>query len=748
MAKNFKKKSIGNKVFKNKDTKDKKKAFAIHEEAQQRKKKKEVKKAVEEEEEEEEEEEIMEEPEDVVEEENENEEEEEEEEENETGKAPLISDENKSWLKPVKKQKPSKDLLDDSEEDEEEEEEEEEGMMGDDFSGGDDDDDEEETEFERKSKKLAAKQKALEEDAEAELQMNINTNQERILFSKDGVNEEDVTIISQRIQEVVKVLSHWKEERDPAHSRKEYIAQLVADLAKYHSCSRWLVYKVLGLFPVTEAMEFLEASDTPRPITIRVNALKTKRRNLAQVLITRGMNLDPIKWSKVGLIIYDSQVPVGATPEYLAGYYMLQSPSSFLPVMALAPQPGEKVLDMCAAPGGKTTHLASLMRNSGTLIANDSNAERLKALVSNIHRMGVRNCIVSNYDGRAFPKVMAGFDRVLLDAPCSGLGVISRDPAIKANKSEEDIKLCAKTQKELILAAIDSLDAASKSGAILVYSTCSVTVEENEAVIDYALRNRDVKVLPSGLEFGVEGFVRWKTHRFHPSLVNARRYYPHTHNLDGFFVCKLQKLSDKRPNDFSAKVAEEAEADAKRAKKTKQQQQQQKKKPKKPVVVDEEEEEEEEEESSLIDNEAEESEGDDDEETVAAKEPPKKKAKKQAQAQKGKASGRKEKPKQEKLLPDMKMGDGDVEKYASDNEEEEENNNNNNDDGEAEAGVNAKKKKQEGKKMMKKTGYENTFGFDEKVNEAEKIKRKKMLAKRSKKRDRQRHQRDYVGKRK
>ncbi len=101
-------------------------------------------------------------------------------------------------------------------------------------------------------------------------------------------------------------------------------------------------------------------------MTIRTNTLKTRRRDLAQALINRGVNLDPIgEWSKVGLKIYDSQVPIGATPEYLAGHYMLQSASSFMPVIALAPQVNEKIIDMCASPGGKTTYVASLMKNTG-----------------------------------------------------------------------------------------------------------------------------------------------------------------------------------------------------------------------------------------------------------------------------------------------------------------------------------------------------------------------------------------------
>lgn len=125
---------------------------------------------------------------------------------------------------------------------------------------------------------------------------------------------------------------------------------------------------------------------------------------------------------------------LGATPEYLAGHYMLQAASSFLPVIALSPQPNERVLDMASAPGGKTTHIAALLQNTGIVFANDSNKSRTKSLTANVHRLGCKNVVVCSYDGREFPKVMGGFDRVLLDAPCSGTGVISKDQSVKVNK--------------------------------------------------------------------------------------------------------------------------------------------------------------------------------------------------------------------------------------------------------------------------------------------------------------------------
>uniref|UniRef100_A0A8C0D9E2 SAM-dependent MTase RsmB/NOP-type domain-containing protein n=1 Tax=Balaenoptera musculus TaxID=9771 RepID=A0A8C0D9E2_BALMU len=204
--------------------------------------------------------------------------------------------------------------------------------------------------------------------------------------------------------------------------------------------------------------------------------------------------------------------------------------------MALAPQEHERILDMCCAPGGKT-----LMKNTGVIVANDATPSGSGASWATCTGWASTNTVISHCDGRQFPKVVGGFDRVLLDAPCSGTGIISKDP------DEKDILRCAHLQKELLLSAIDSVSATSKTGGYLVYCTCSIMVEENEWVVDYALRKRNVRLVPTGLDFGQEGFTRFRERRFHPTLRSTRRVYPHTHNVDGFFIAKFKKFSNSIP---------------------------------------------------------------------------------------------------------------------------------------------------------------------------------------------------------
>lgn len=500
-----------------------------------------------------------------------------------------FTDDNKLWLKP-KSKKPALGDADDSDEneesgeDDEEVEEEADSDEGDEESDDDtckvgtlddmEDDDEEDDEYnasddsddeddnenpddgdddllpiEKANIKLKKKQQKEQKLADEELEMNM-TSQDVFSFPSETELEEPMSLqdVQQRIKDVVMVLSDFKQLREEGRSRCEYTDLLRKDLCTYYSYNDFLMERLMQLFPLSELLEFLEASEVQRPLTIRTNSLKTRRRDLAQALINRGVNLDPLgKWTKVGLVVYSSQVPIGATPEYLAGHYLIQGASSFLPVMALAPQENERILDMCSAPGGKSSHIASIMKNTGVLFANDANKDRINAIVGNFHRMGIINSVVCSYDGREFPNVMTGFDRVLLDAPCTGTGVVAKDPSVKTNKDQVDVQRCFTLQSQLILAAIDCVNAKSTTGGYIVYSTCSILPEENEWIINYALRKRNVKLVETGLEFGTEGFVNYRQHRFHPTMKLTRRFYPHTHNMDGFFVAKLKKFSNAIP---------------------------------------------------------------------------------------------------------------------------------------------------------------------------------------------------------
>jgi ribosomal RNA methyltransferase Nop2 len=405
-----------------------------------------------------------------------------------------FTDENASWLKPKAKGKAK--LL---------------GSSDDESAGSDGEEDL--LEIERESRLLDKQMEEEKDEAEEEYRRTIAENtsifrlptEEEIAGEQDGTRLVPPSELRERINDILVVLGDFKNNREAGRARTEYIAQLSSDMAEVFGYLPELVDYFLTMFNPSETLEFLEASDSPRPLVIRTNTLKCRRKDLAASLLKRGVTLDPLaNWSKVGLKITASPIPVGATPEYLSGQYMLQSAASFCPVLALNPSPGnEKVLDMSAAPGGKTSYLAQLMRNTGTIIANDLKPERQKATVANMHRLGVRNVITCCYDGRKLGKLWKNrFTKILLDAPCSGLGVISRDPSVKVQRTIKEVERCGVLQKELLLSAIDCLNYKGKDGGIMVYSTCSVSVAENEDVVNYLLKKRDVKLLNTGLDFG------------------------------------------------------------------------------------------------------------------------------------------------------------------------------------------------------------------------------------------------------
>jgi len=222
---------------------------------------------------------------------------------------------------------------------------------------------------------------------------------------------------------------------------------------------------------------------------IRVNTLKISKERLKKRLLEKGVKLSDIKFVKDGLFIESSKFSVGSTDEYLLGYYYIQGAASQIPSEMLNPKDTDLVLDCCAAPGGKSTQLSQIMKGKGVIVALDKKSQRLIALKNNIERMGCPNIITYNMDALDISKLSLKFDKILLDAPCSGN--FTQGIGWFAKRDIEGIKSNAENQKKLFQKCFDVL----KPGGVIVYSTCSLEPEENEENVEWFLKNYDIKLL-------------------------------------------------------------------------------------------------------------------------------------------------------------------------------------------------------------------------------------------------------------
>ncbi len=221
------------------------------------------------------------------------------------------------------------------------------------------------------------------------------------------------------------------------------------------------------------------------------------------------------------------------SPIFEEGYVYPQSFPAIVTSRVLDPQPGELIVDMCAAPGGKTTHISQLMKNEGKIIAADRSKRKIDVLRENIRKMGVRNVQVLHEDARRLPVLFPSLkaDRVLLDPPCTALGV---RPKLFENRNEKDIKNSASYQQSLLRAAAKIL----RKGGVLVYSTCTLSPEENERNIEYAVNNLGFEVAEQEYFYGFFG------EPFFPDYRRVQRFYPDSHDTPGFFIAKLVKVRD------------------------------------------------------------------------------------------------------------------------------------------------------------------------------------------------------------
>lgn len=271
--------------------------------------------------------------------------------------------------------------------------------------------------------------------------------------------------------------------------------------------------------------------------SLRVNTLRISEAEIISRLKVLGVKLTKIDYTTYGYY-YETTFSLGATPEYLQGYYYLQEAASQLPPKVLEPKQDEVVLDMCAAPGSKTTQIAQYMQNKGTLVALDADPRRLFALRNNLERCGVTNALLYKKDSRFVFDLGIQFDKVLLDAPCSGNYVIEEDFFIK--KSVDGIRERSRLQKELLKAAIRVL----KKGGTLVYSTCSLEPEENEFNVEWVLsKYPEMKLEDTGLSIGEEGLTEAFGKKLNPEVSKCRRFWPEKTGTEGFFIAKLVKKS-------------------------------------------------------------------------------------------------------------------------------------------------------------------------------------------------------------
>ena len=348
-----------------------------------------------------------------------------------------------------------------------------------------------------------------------------------------------------RIEHIYKIIENMNNDNF-FMSKKYYIKLLKKEICYLYSYNLEYVKCLFLLFPIREIAQFFIFSQKERPLSIRINSLKIEPASLKENLSTKGIKILLLRGQlcNIGMISGHNN-KIGNCSEYLGGYFTFQGISSVFPVISISPEKNDKILDLTAAPGGKATYLAEIMKNSGLIVANDKSLSRIKSLVTNIHRMGIKNSIITSLDGSILPFVIKGFDRVLLDAPCSGSGVLYNNEMFRTFKFKKSLVLNSELQKRLLLAAIDSCDENSSKGGIIVYCTCSIFVEENEAVIQYALENRNIKIIPTDLNYGLPGYKKYKMYKFNEKMNLCRRFFSHVHNSDGFFVCKLKKLKKK-----------------------------------------------------------------------------------------------------------------------------------------------------------------------------------------------------------
>lgn len=292
---------------------------------------------------------------------------------------------------------------------------------------------------------------------------------------------------------------------------------------------------------VTTTLHALSRGSLP---TFRINTLKASRDEVISSLLADGFEVEELPWYADAYILKNkTKAELLQTTAVKQGHIYLQGLSSMIPVLVLDPKPEELILDMAAAPGSKTTQIATLMQNTGELSANDKSRDRLYKLKPLLEQQGVTNTKVINVSGEyLWKKLPEYFDRVLVDAPCSMEGrFLATEPKSYEDWSPKKVKMLSSIQKYMLRSAISC----TKVGGTIVYSTCTLSPEENEEVIDWILEKEQENVVLETIRFGgletMPGLTKWKTKVFHPEIEKTIRVLP-SETMEGFFVAKFKKI--------------------------------------------------------------------------------------------------------------------------------------------------------------------------------------------------------------
>jgi len=281
---------------------------------------------------------------------------------------------------------------------------------------------------------------------------------------------------------------------------------------------------------------FVEALHRPVPTDLRWNSLAVERNRFEESLQRQG-----ISWAHPSgspdLYRVEGMAGPGLTLAYNLGWYQPQGYTSTLPPLILSPQPGSRVLDLCAAPGGKTSQLAALMGGTGLIVANDISHQRISILAANLERLGVLNTLICQYRGENFPERFA-FDYVLVDAPCSGQGTFRVDGGTFRPDAADALEFLSALQLRLLRKALQVV----RPGGRVLYSTCSYAPEEDEAVVSAALEEGTADVLPIDLDLpGQPGLTEWAGATYLPEVAHTLRFWPHHTDSWGFYCALLRR---------------------------------------------------------------------------------------------------------------------------------------------------------------------------------------------------------------